>query len=73
MYTLCVAGAVNTQDFVSQFFMHYISNKIFIYSVGHIHVETPQAKTNFKNGYCKNDPSSELVCRRPKEPEEQLV
>ena len=46
MYALCVAGAVNTQGFVSKFFMRYIYIYI-IHSSNHIHVETPQAKTIF--------------------------
>ena len=55
MYALCVAGAVNTQVFVSKFFYAiyiYIYVYIYIYilfihSFSHIHVETPQAKTFF--------------------------
>ena len=64
MYALCVAGAVNTQVFVSKFFMRYI---LFIHSFNHIHVETPQAKTFFFNGYEMN-PVQNWSAKGPKSP-----
>ena len=53
MYTLCVTGAVKTQDFVWKFFMRYVKNK-FSHSVIH-------NKRNIPNIYTRLTPSVHMA------------